>query len=164
MHHFIFVFASLWSKFGILGKTRQKQPPRDVLRENCSENMQQIYRRTDMQKCDFHQIKFCRFFSNFHLNVINISSYKKLNNAKEFFPLDSDSFFPLCIRNKLLTFYKVISVLGKCKEYTKKACSIITSLASPTKISVTNFEKCPNMEFFLVRIFLYLDWIWRFPE
>ena len=89
----------------------------------------------------FSPNQICRFFSNFHLNVINISSYKKPNNAKEFFQLDSDYFFPLGIRNKLLTFYKVISVLGKCKEYTKKACSIITSLASPTKISVTNFEK-----------------------
>ena len=33
----------------------QKQPPRDVLRKRCSENMQQIYRRTPMQKCDFNK-------------------------------------------------------------------------------------------------------------
>ena len=25
-------------------------------------------------------------------------------------------------------------------------------------------EKCPNTEFFLVCIFLYLDWIWRYTE
>ena len=30
----------------------QKQPPRGVPRKRCSENMQQIYRRTPMPKCD----------------------------------------------------------------------------------------------------------------
>ena len=30
----------------------QKQPSRGVLRKRCSENMQQIYRRTPMPKCD----------------------------------------------------------------------------------------------------------------
>ena len=33
----------------------QKQPPRCVLKKNCSENMQQIYRRTPMLKCVFNQ-------------------------------------------------------------------------------------------------------------
>ena len=30
----------------------QKQPPRGILKKRCSENMQQIYRRTPMPKCD----------------------------------------------------------------------------------------------------------------
>ena len=30
----------------------QKQPSRDVLRKKCCENMQQIYRRTPVPKCD----------------------------------------------------------------------------------------------------------------
>ena len=34
----------------------QKQPPRGVLRKRCSENMQQIYRRTPMPKCDFNKV------------------------------------------------------------------------------------------------------------
>ena len=29
----------------------QKQPPRDVLNKRCSENMQQVYRRTPMSTC-----------------------------------------------------------------------------------------------------------------
>ena len=33
-------------------KVIQKQPPRGVPKKRCSENMQQIYRRTPMQKCD----------------------------------------------------------------------------------------------------------------
>ena len=33
----------------------QKQPTRGVLRKRCSENMQQVYRRTPMSKCDFNK-------------------------------------------------------------------------------------------------------------
>ena len=34
----------------------QKQPSRDVFRKRCSKNMQQIYRRTSMPKCDFNKV------------------------------------------------------------------------------------------------------------
>ena len=34
----------------------QKEPSRGVLRKRCSENMQQIYRRTRMPKCDFNKV------------------------------------------------------------------------------------------------------------
>ena len=34
----------------------QKQPLRGVLKKKCSENMQQIYRRTSMPKCDFNKV------------------------------------------------------------------------------------------------------------
>ena len=34
----------------------QTQPSRDILRERCSENMQQIYRKTPMTKCDFNKV------------------------------------------------------------------------------------------------------------
>ena len=34
----------------------QKQPPRDVPKKRCSENMEQIYRRTPMPKCDFDKV------------------------------------------------------------------------------------------------------------
>ena len=36
----------------------QKQPPRGILKKRCSENMQQIYRRTPMPKCDFNKVAF----------------------------------------------------------------------------------------------------------
>ena len=35
---------------------QQKQPSRGVPRKRCSENMQQIYRRTTMPKCDFNKV------------------------------------------------------------------------------------------------------------
>ena len=34
----------------------QKQPPRGVPRKRCSENMQHIYRRIPMSKCEFNKI------------------------------------------------------------------------------------------------------------
>ena len=34
---------------------RNKQLSRGVLRKRCSENVQQIYRRTPMPKCDFNK-------------------------------------------------------------------------------------------------------------
>ena len=34
----------------------QKQPFRGVPRKRCSENMQQIYRRTSLPKCDFNKV------------------------------------------------------------------------------------------------------------
>ena len=35
----------------------QKQPPKGVPRKRCSENMQEIYRRTSMPKCDFNKVE-----------------------------------------------------------------------------------------------------------
>ena len=40
-------------KSNFLDYQEQNQPFRGVLRKRCSENMQQIYRRTPMSKCDF---------------------------------------------------------------------------------------------------------------
>ena len=34
----------------------QEQPFRGVLSKGCPENMQQIYRRTAMRKCDFNKV------------------------------------------------------------------------------------------------------------
>ena len=38
-------------------REQQKQPPKSVLKERCSENMQQIYMRTPMTKCDFTNVE-----------------------------------------------------------------------------------------------------------
>ena len=35
---------------------KDEQPSRGVLKRRCSENMQQIYRRTPMLKCDFKKV------------------------------------------------------------------------------------------------------------
>ena len=40
----------------------QKQPFRGVLSKKCSENMQQIYKRILMPKCDFNKVALQLFF------------------------------------------------------------------------------------------------------
>ena len=49
----------------------QKQPSRDVLRKRCSENMQQIYRRTPMPKCDFNNLASIYMFKVNNRNTRN---------------------------------------------------------------------------------------------
>ena len=41
----------------------QKEPPRGFLRKRCSENMQQIYRRTPMPKCDINKLALQLFWN-----------------------------------------------------------------------------------------------------
>ena len=45
----------------------QKQPFRGVLRKRCCENMQQIYRRTSMSRCDFNKVT--KHFIEFHFGI-----------------------------------------------------------------------------------------------
>ena len=49
---YIFVLAKFSKQFPRF----QKQPPRGVLSKKYSENMQHIYRRTPMPKCDFNKV------------------------------------------------------------------------------------------------------------
>ena len=50
-----------------IGQTVQKQPFRGVLMKRCSENMQQIYRRTPMAKSNFKKIAL-----QFNMGVLKI--------------------------------------------------------------------------------------------
>ena len=50
---FILLFIS---KTLLITSNDQKQLPKGVRKKSCSENMQQIYRRTPMAKCDFNKI------------------------------------------------------------------------------------------------------------
>ena len=50
--------------------THQKQPTRGVLKKRCSENMQQIYRRTPMPKCDFSKVAATLLKSHFGMGVL----------------------------------------------------------------------------------------------
>ena len=44
-------YAEIWTYF-----LTQKQPPKGVLMKRGSENMQKIYRRKPMPKCDFNKV------------------------------------------------------------------------------------------------------------
>ena len=39
----------------------KKQPPRGFPRKRCFENIQQIYRRSPMLKCDFNKVALQRY-------------------------------------------------------------------------------------------------------
>ena len=47
---------SCWIRIGKCWLYCQKQPSAGVLKKNCSEYMQQIYRRTTVSKCDFNKV------------------------------------------------------------------------------------------------------------
>ena len=49
---------------------RQKQPSKNVLRKRCSENMQQIYRRTRIPKCDFNEVAATSLKSRYGTGVV----------------------------------------------------------------------------------------------
>ena len=48
----------------------QKQPYRGFPRKRCSENIQQIYRRTSMPKCDFNKVAATLLKSHFRMSVL----------------------------------------------------------------------------------------------
>ena len=61
----------------------QKQSSGGVLKKRCSENMQQIYRRTPMPKCDFNKVA-----SELYLNRTSawVSPVNLLRNFRTPFP------------------------------------------------------------------------------
>ena len=50
------VLSNIMTYYSHKNANRQKQPVRGVLRNRCSENIQQIYRRTPLLKCDFTKV------------------------------------------------------------------------------------------------------------
>ena len=79
----------------------QKQPHRGVPRKRCSENMQQIYRRTPTPKCDFNKVALRHGCS---LNLLHIFRTPFLKNTSGW----------------LLLYISIIS--GTMKEHNDKIC------------------------------------------
>ena len=61
----------------------QKQSSRGVLKKRCSENIQQIYRRTPMSKCDFNKVALHGCSQGNLLHIFRTSLLK--GNAKFIF-------------------------------------------------------------------------------
>ena len=61
----------------------QKQSPRGVPRKRCSENMQQIYRRTPMPKCDFNKVAKQLRHGCSPLNLLHIFRTLFLKNTSD---------------------------------------------------------------------------------
>ena len=63
----------------------QKQPPRGIPRKRCSENMQQVYRRTPIPKCDFNSncIEITLRYGCSPVNLLRIFRTPFLKNTSE---------------------------------------------------------------------------------
>ena len=60
----------------------QKQPSRGVLKKTCSKNMQQIYRRTPMPKCDFNKVALQLWTTASEL-VLNRGEFRTLSRIRD---------------------------------------------------------------------------------
>ena len=72
--YYIFPLNTAFLKLAIGVKKKgrrngQKQPSRGVLTKRCSENMQQIYRRTPMSKCDFNKVSKQHYWKHIGMSV-----------------------------------------------------------------------------------------------
>ena len=84
----------------------QKQPSGYVLRKRCSENMQQIYRRTPMQKCDFHKVAKQRYWNHTSTWVFSC----------KFWCLFSEHLFPKNTSGWLLLLYPGLRNGKVCRQ------------------------------------------------
>ena len=91
------------SKWDIL----QKQPYRGVLRKWRSENMQQIYRRTPMLKCDFNKV----------------ASFRRPQDIFKTFPRRLQDVFKVYHQNKLflLTRLQLLLLTFKMEVFCEKS-------------------------------------------
>ena len=107
----------------------QKQPSRAVLGKRCSENMQQIYRRTPMPKCDFNKValqvycnrtsawvfscKFAAYFQNTflrkHLWMAASEKWKDISYSLHFLS-SKNLIYALCVYLTFIAWYSNISV------------------------------------------------------
>ena len=77
-------FGNLLRTFYLCLTSFQKQPPRGVLRKRCSENVQQIYRRIPMPKCDFNKVA---------KELSQLSAVKELLQKSSIDKITTDGFF-----------------------------------------------------------------------
>ena len=74
----------------------QKQLSRGVLKKRCSENMQQIYRRTPMTKCDFNKVAILlksHFDGCSSVNLLHIFRTPSPKNTSWWLLLKTEVFF-----------------------------------------------------------------------
>ena len=83
--------------FSGIVNSSQKQPPRGVFKKRCSENMQQIYRRTPMPKCDFNKVAKQLYWNHTSawLFSCKISPYFQNNFSEEYLWVPASVLFTL---------------------------------------------------------------------
>ena len=92
----------------------QKQPLGSVFRKMCSENMEQIYRRTTMLKCNFNEA-VCNFIE---ITLCHgSSSVNLLHIFRTTFPKNTCGGIFLKIQSRLVIKQKNIQSLSACKNH-----------------------------------------------
>ena len=83
--------------FSGIVNSSQKQPPRGVFKKRCSENMQTIYRRTPMLKCDFNKVAKQLYWNHTSawLFSCKISPYFQNNFSEEYLWVPASVLFTL---------------------------------------------------------------------
>ena len=84
----------VWRKLGWGIRKIQKQPPRSVPRKKCSENIQQIYKRTPMRECDFSKVAMQLYWNHTStwcspVNLLHIFKTPSPMNISGWLPLDT---------------------------------------------------------------------------
>ena len=94
-----------WRKVWV---TIQKQPLRGVLRKICSENMQQIYRRTPMPKCDFNKVALQLRHGFSPVNLLHIFRRSFIKNTSGGLLLTISAIKYLFILHRNIQKYKMV--------------------------------------------------------
>ena len=119
-------FTGFKIRFWVIFISLQKQPCSGVLRKRCSENMQQIYRKTLMSKCDLAWMFSCKFAAYF----LNTFSQEHLCRAAFFFGFSQEIMYYNCIYcfNEADDHQSMLSLTVKTsKLFSNFDCSIMAT-------------------------------------
>ena len=100
----------------------QKQPPpRGFLRKMCSEDMQQIYRRTPMPKCDFSKVALQLYWNRTSTGVFSckFAAYFQNTFSQEHLWVAASD-----MRHKCSLLKSLNSSLACEKDYPEKSCRL----------------------------------------
>ena len=120
-------------------------------------------------------VSFCGAFSlwvilkstktSFWLQNPNLGSFH-LHTVKKIYSLknkETESIYTR-LRTRSNIVKNIHDVHNNFRHDSKRIPSVKSSLQLKSSFSFPMREKFPNAKYFLVRIFPYLDWIWRFKE
>ena len=134
----------------------QKQPSRGVPRKKCSENMQQVYRRTPMPKCDFNKV--AHSFIDITLPH-RCSSVNLLHIFRP--PFLRKTSGRLLLITATAKYYSVIYYFSIAENFFADSCTSITCFWLQTIFKVTSFV-CSLLEWICIVWKLKLHYVRKF--
>ena len=116
LNHAIGVWFWMYMELGLRILIVQEQPSRVVFKKRCSENMQQIYRRIPIPKCDFNKVASQLYWNRI---LAWLFSCKFAANFQNTFPKNTSG---RLLPNSFVAFYdlfceKVIKIFEQLKPF-----------------------------------------------